>query len=335
MAKYSFILPVHNGGSYIKECVASILSQTLKDFNLIILENKSNDGTYEWLQALNDSRIQLYPAEMLLPIRDNWARITAIPKNEFITLTGHDDLFDRDYLAVMDKLINKNPGASLFCTQFRYIDAGGNTIRQCKPIHLKESLPEFLRSILMYNSDIMGTGFLMRAADYNRIGGMPLYPNFLFADFELWLQLTMLGYKIAAVETCFSFRQHQSSTSKSADAKFLNDFGILIDYFKRLKTTDSNCESIIDSYGANFLHYYCKSLSHRLLRSKLKDRGNIKVKNVIQKFQEFALVLGLGSQFKPYTKPFILSGLFVDSNIITRWLFLHFKKIFPRVVFSK
>ena len=39
MKKFSIILPVKNGGEYVKECVRSILSQTLNDFNLLVLDN--------------------------------------------------------------------------------------------------------------------------------------------------------------------------------------------------------------------------------------------------------------------------------------------------------
>ena len=103
--RFSFILPVRNGGNYIKECVTSILAQTLNDFNLIILGNKSTDGTAEWLQTLTDKRIIVIPAETSLTIEENWARIVEIQKNEFITITGHDDLFDTNYLQVMNDLI--------------------------------------------------------------------------------------------------------------------------------------------------------------------------------------------------------------------------------------
>ena len=39
MKKFSIILPVKNGGKYVKECVKSILFQTLNDFNLLVLDN--------------------------------------------------------------------------------------------------------------------------------------------------------------------------------------------------------------------------------------------------------------------------------------------------------
>ena len=109
MKKYSIILPVRNGGSYVRECVNSILAQTLDDFNCIILDNCSTDGTSEWIASLNDPRIISHRSDRSLTIVENWSRVRDVPKNEFMTMIGHDDILDPDYLAVMDKLIGKHP----------------------------------------------------------------------------------------------------------------------------------------------------------------------------------------------------------------------------------
>ena len=116
--KYSIILPVRNGGEYVKECVHSILSQTLNDFNLIVLDNCSTDGTLQWIQSLHDERIIIYPSNKPLTIEENWARIKEVKKNEFMTLIGHDDLLCTDYLETMEALIAQHPSASLYQTHF-------------------------------------------------------------------------------------------------------------------------------------------------------------------------------------------------------------------------
>jgi len=78
--KYGIVLPVRNGGHYIKECVDSIFSQSLPGFDLHVLDNCSSDGTLEWLRSLKDPRIKIYPAEKSLSIEENWGRITRSPK---------------------------------------------------------------------------------------------------------------------------------------------------------------------------------------------------------------------------------------------------------------
>ncbi len=194
--KFSIILPVKNGGEYVKECVRSILAQTYPNFILHILENCSNDGTSEWLQTLHDERIIIIPSEKALSIEENWARILSIQRNEFMTIIGHDDLLDDNYLEVMKGLIHQYPDASLYQTHFNFIDAKGNFIRHCKPMKEKQTAAEFLSCFLQRNIDVNGTGFMMRSKDYDAIGGIPSYPNLLFADFELWIKLTSLNYKV-------------------------------------------------------------------------------------------------------------------------------------------
>ncbi|MEO5648160.1 MAG: glycosyltransferase family A protein, partial [Chitinophagaceae bacterium] len=98
MVDYSIILPVRNGGAYVKECVSSILSQTLNNFNLIVLDNCSTDDTVSWIEQLGDSRVVIYKTGLPLTMVENWARIATIDKNEFMTLIGHDDILHPGYL---------------------------------------------------------------------------------------------------------------------------------------------------------------------------------------------------------------------------------------------
>src|SRR6185369_8161223 len=105
--KFSIILPVRNGGEYVKGCVRSILAQSYTDFNLIVLDNNSSDGTSDWLESIKDNRIEIYRSEKPVPIEINWSRIKGVPKSEFMTMIGHDDLLDKNYLQVMDELITR------------------------------------------------------------------------------------------------------------------------------------------------------------------------------------------------------------------------------------
>ena len=178
--KFSIILPVRNGGDYVKACINSILAQTVKDFNLLVLDNKSTDGTFEWITSLNDNRIKIFPSEESLTIEKNWSRITSIPKNEFITLIGHDDLLHPHYLEEMNYLISKHPNASLYQSHYRYINSEGNFVRNCKPMDEVQSGYEFLACHMTQTMDSVGTGYMMRSKDYDELGGIPDLPNLIF-----------------------------------------------------------------------------------------------------------------------------------------------------------
>lgn len=331
MSKFSVILPVRNGGEYVKECVHSILSQTLNDFNLIIIDNCSTDATLHWIKSLNDERINIYPSTIPLSIEDNWGRITAIPKNEYITLIGHDDLLKLDYLQVMDALINKFPDASLYHTHFTYIDAKGKNIRNCKRMKEKETAPEFLQSILQNKIDIVGTGFMMRAKDYDELGGISTaYPNLLFADFELWLNLTAKNYKATSITESFYFRLHQSTTSVSSDVKYLQAFEKFIYFLNTLKSKGIAYQNAIAQYADIFIMQYCKSLSHRILRTPKEKRENISVNTVLQKAKEYSILLTGNKNFNPLSNFTVVLAKMIDRNYIISRIFILFKKVYKK-----
>ena len=333
--RYTIILPVRNGGEYVKECVNSILSQTLPDFSLKVLDNCSTDGTSEWISSLQDPRILIYHSTKPLTIEENWNRIVSLPKNEFITLIGHDDILDSNYLQVMDRLIEKHPTASLYQAHFRYIDSKGAKIRPCKPMDEIQSASEFIAFFLASTIDTMGTGFMMRAKDYDEIGGIPpRYPNLLFADFELFINLSLKGYKATASEETFAFRLHQSMTTTSSDIKFQKAYNEFIQYLISLKTKKTEFDDVIKRYAPGFIKFYCKGLSHRLLRTPVTKREGQSVANFIRKNKEYADKLAPGNNFDPEREYSIRLARKIDSNPLFRSLFLTFKKLYKKPVYQ-
>lgn len=334
-AKYSIVLPVRNGGHYVKACIDSILAQTLADFELLVLDNCSTDGTTEWLATLKDPRIKVFPAETPLTIEENWSRIACIPKKEFITLIGHDDILYPGYLAAMDGLIGKHPQASLYQTHFHFIDSDGAVIRRCKPMDERQTAAEFLAFCLAHTIDSMGTGFMMRSADYDRLGGIPAYPNLLYADFALWTNLAAIGYKATAAEECFSFRLHQSTTRTSSDIKYLQAFRQFMHYLDGLRVGGHPATAeAVKRYAPGFIQVYCKALSHRLLRTPREKRNGLTVKAFIGECKTFADRLSPGNGFDPYSVFSIRLAARIDRFWLMRQLFLLFKKAYAKPVFS-
>ncbi|MEO6230449.1 MAG: glycosyltransferase [Ferruginibacter sp.] len=331
--KYSILLPVKNGDVYIKECVRSILSQTYTDFNFIVLDNCSTDGTLQWIESIEDQRIKIIPASSPLSIEENWGRIVTVEKNEFITIIGHDDILNADFLQTIDEMVQLYPEASLYHTHFNLIDAKGNLIRKSKAMNSLYSGSEFLQAFLTSSIDSMGTGYVMRSKDYDNIGGIPKkYPNLLFADFELWTELANKSFAAISLKNCFSFRVHQSATGTSADEKIQKAFFIFGDYLAALKARDQKMAEIIGKYGGIFLLHYCKAYAHRMLRTPLKKRQGVTVKSLVEKTKELSYKLGASSTYHPEKKSSLQLAMRIDNNFILRNLFLLFKKIYSKPI---
>jgi len=332
VAKFSIVLPVRNGGEYVKECVNSILSQTIADFNLEVLDNCSTDGTLQWLTSLNDNRIRIYPSEKPLAIEENWARIVKIPKNEFMSFIGHDDSLDKNYLASMNDLISKHPTASLYQLHFRYMDNAGKKIRSCKPMCEVLSAPEFLAFYLSDMSEL-SIGQMMRSVDYDQVGGIPSYPNLLFADLELWVRLIQKSYRAVSFEECCSYRIHSSSTTKSSPTlKYYDAFARMVDFFIELKSESKLFEIAFARYGLRFLKPFCQSQAHHLLRIPKNQRKNISVETFLSLFKSKIDILIPDNNFNPEEINSIKIAKQIDTNPLTRQLFLAFKKIYHKPV---
>lgn len=292
---FSIILPVHNGGSYLKSCVNSILRQSFPYFQLSVLENYSTDGSLEWLEEIDDARVSIYQSSRLLNIEENWQRILEIPKREFMTIIGHDDFLDDNYLHTMHELIVSEPNASLYQTHFRLIDADGTSIRSCYPMSNRESASEFLAARMQGKRDSFGTGYMFRTADYDAIGGIPLFPKLIFSDDALWLILMNLGDKVTSEAECFSYRLHSGSTSGGVSPNTLYEATLeYTNFLTNLSRNQSEIRCTLEKYAVNhFLHlsnYYVSILTKQLDETDQRKAHETAVQfiNMIENFFEGA-----------------------------------------------
>jgi len=261
--RFSVILPVRNGWPYVQQCVESVLAQTYPDFELIVLDNQSTDNTVPWLKSLADSRVRLHYSPAALSIVDSWARAIAVEKQEYMTLIGHDDALDPDFLLTINRTIDRYPDAKLYQTGFRLIDSVGKTIRGCRPVPERETPAQYLQGRLTYQRDITGTGVVMRSADYDGIGGIPHFERLFFADDALWLSLIRGGYKaFDAAELC-SVRMHARKESTTQPSSWpslllgLNQFGDFVEDYVR---SDAAAQAIVVQYFPDFMRRYHKNL---------------------------------------------------------------------------
>lgn len=312
----------------MKECVHSILNQSCPDFNLIVLDNCSTDGTLEWIESLNDKRIVVYPSAKSLTIEENWARIKGVPKNEFMTMIGHDDVLLPHYLQEMDSLIARHPNAGLYQTHFSFINETGAEIRPCQPMDEVQSVHEFLACQFARTIESTGTGYLMRSVDYDNLGGMPAhYPNLIFADFDLWVKLMGRGYKATSLQNCFSYRLHQSLSRTTNGMLYAQAFINYLQFLNEFKQGRPLVEAIITRYCKSFILFYCESLSHRLLKTPL-DKRSWKVSDFVKKCEQIATDMIPGQNLQSHSIRRIELASQLDSSYLGRGVFNLYKKIF-------
>ncbi len=330
-AKYSFIVPTYNSEKWIKECVDSILAQTYKNFNLIILDSGSEDGTLSWIKSLNDGRITIYETAQRLSIVENWSRIISVPRNEFMTIAGHDDVFYPDYLETIDELILENPHGGLYQTQFNFIGSEGDIIRKCKDMPGKMGGYQFLETIFKNNIEVTATGFMVKSADYDRIGGIPAYPDLLYADIALWHQLISIQPLFVSPKTCFGFRTHSENTSKSFTRSRLVSFEMLVNYIKQIKETDTRYHDLVITHGRTFLESFVKGSCNKLIYVPKNKRNNVTMQSISECGERCAASLLGDAKFYPHHSMTVILSRLIDNSTILRHLFLFLKSFRKRI----
>ncbi len=128
----SICLPVYNGERYVREAITSILEQTFEDFELIISDNASTDGTGDICRdaAARDPRVRYYRAEVNRGLAWNHNRTFDLARGRYVAWIGHDDLMGRQYIGRCVEALEKDAGAVLAFAGYNYIDEKGSVIKR-------------------------------------------------------------------------------------------------------------------------------------------------------------------------------------------------------------
>jgi hypothetical protein len=255
-----------------------------------------------------------------------------VERNKWMTIIGHDDVLHPNYLETMSKLIGENSLASLYQSHFNFIDDQGLFMRTCKPMKEKIMANGLLDSILSNNINIFGTGFMMRSVDYDAVGGIPLFPNLLSADYVLWIELTSRAFLAVSKEYCFSYRINESTTFTTKMERYIEALQLFVDYLlrKKIRLQPDITEK---EYANKILSFYCTRISRRLLTMPLKERNNLTVTKFLRESKTFAIqYTGCHDEFDPSAITGIWIAKLIDQIALTRSLFRLFKRIHPNPI---
>src|SRR5205823_6331367 len=133
-----------------------------------------------------------------------------------------------------------------------------------------------------FRIDVMGTGFMMRSADFKQLGGIPAYPNLILGDLELWLKLTNISFKATSPKECFAYRVHESTTIMTRNLKYQQAFERFFYFLASLKQQSAAFSEVITAYGRRYLLYQCRAICHRLLQSPKSKNDGVTIKTVVQ-----------------------------------------------------
>ena len=125
----SVVVPAYNSIAFIEATMRSILGQTFTDFELVVSDHSSTDGTWEALQEFTaDPRVRLSRLTSGGGAPANWNAVTDLATGEFIKLVCGDDLLSPDSLAEQVAALEAHPAAVMAASPRDVIDAGGTPL---------------------------------------------------------------------------------------------------------------------------------------------------------------------------------------------------------------
>ncbi|WP_147678946.1 glycosyltransferase family 2 protein [Algibacter pacificus] len=117
MPFFSVIIPLYNKKPYIKNTLKSVLNQSFKDFEIIVINDGSNDGSIDEVHQITDDRLVIYNQSNS---GVSMARNLGIKKanSKYIALIDADDFWKPNHLQEHYNSIQKFPEADLFCNAY-------------------------------------------------------------------------------------------------------------------------------------------------------------------------------------------------------------------------
>src|SRR5690348_472074 len=127
MPEISVLIPVYNTEKYIGKTIESVLNQTFRDFELIILDDCSTDKTYEICSkyATSDQRVVLHRNARNLGMMANWNQGLVYCNQKYFAKLDADDLWHERMLEECYAIMEKNPGVGLVFSRYALIDPDG------------------------------------------------------------------------------------------------------------------------------------------------------------------------------------------------------------------
>ena len=215
--RVSVIIVNYNGLAYLDTCLASVLNQPYDDYEIIMVDNASKDGSLEYMR-------QKYPGLTFVANEENTGYAgginsgLAVAKGDYISPLNMDIEAEPGWLARMVEFMKDHPQAGAVCPKVLIL--GQPAIINCTGLNVHFSGLGFCRHLHEPDSPdiqpqkvkgISGCSYLIRKDLFTRMGGAPAY-CFMYNDDVVisWL-LALMGYDIYCLPSSVIYHRYRLS----------------------------------------------------------------------------------------------------------------------------
>lgn len=192
MPHFSVIIPLYNKAPYVRKTVESVLGQTFVDYELLIIDNGSNDGSSEIVAGFTDSRIRIFRLEENVGVSNARNKGVSLSSSPYITFLDADDWWEPTFLEEMARLIEHHPDAGIYGTGYYIVK---NSKKRVAPIGVEEGFTEdeinycavYAKTLCMPLTSITAA---MPRSIFDEMGGFKSHLK-LGEDFDLWIRIAL------------------------------------------------------------------------------------------------------------------------------------------------
>lgn len=219
----SIIMPSFNTGRFIKKTINSVLNQTYKNWELIIVDDCSNDNTDEIVNNINDSRIRYFKNRSNVGAALSRNKALKEARGKWIAFLDSDDLWEKDKLEKQIKFMQVNG------YKFTYTDYRVNLNGKWMPYI--NTAPNKITKIKLYNYCYFSTITVMYDREY--VGLIQIEDLKKNNDYAMWFEIIKKTPAYRLPECLSYYFRHENSISSGNKLKLIKYHYVL--YKKGLK----------------------------------------------------------------------------------------------------
>lgn len=227
----SLIMPVYNGMPYLPLAVESVLNQTFENFELIIVDDCSDESTKEYLRSIKDKRVILINNDRNLGVQLTLKRGINEAKGQFIARLDSDDISMSNRLENQLIFFNQHPDYGIIGTSYRSLNENGDILS----VREENNDDVEVRWKMLFKSPFVHSTVMFRKSIIDQYNLN--YDQEFAEDYDLWNR--MLNYTKGYIlkEPLVDYRIHNNSwtfTKKSnqVNARLELSFGLINNVLK-------------------------------------------------------------------------------------------------------
>jgi len=215
MAKVSVLMPVYNGEKYIARAIDSVLSQSFRDFELLVIDDGSSDKSAEIVSSYSDKRVRYVANPTNLGLAGARNRAIEVSNGDYLAWLDCDDISLPDRLLKQVALLDAHPNLGLCGTWVRTLGL------ESEQVWHYPSDPGFVRGRMLFDDPVATSSAMVRRSclDADELRFDTRFPP--AEDYDLWERISRTNgvCNIPEVLTLYRIHPDQISTIKREQQK--------------------------------------------------------------------------------------------------------------------